>query len=92
MISPKIAINTQNQYKGTSKRIAPKRAPRLPPPNNARKVVKNIPPTNISGEKRIRIGERIKVSPKAKGEVSPASQHTHGGNPSANKAIPAYAI
>ena len=89
MISPKIAIKTQNKYKTTTVINSPTGSP---PPSNARTVDANIAPTIINGDKRIRIGEKSKVSPKTKGEVSPANQHTTGNNPSAIKAIPAYAI
>ena len=87
MTSPKIAINTQNQYNATTKRY-----PGRLPPSNERKVVNKDTPTIITGEKRIRKGPKIKVSPIKKGEMSPASQHTSGNNPSKIKAIPAYAI
>ena len=89
MTSPKYAINTQNQYKALTKRYPP--IGRLPP-SNERKVVNKDTPTIITGEKRIRKGPKIKVSPIKKGEMSPASQHTSGNNPSKIKAIPAYAI
>ena len=87
MTSPKIAIKTQNKYKTTTVINPPTGSP---PPSNARTVDANIAPTIINGDKRIRIGEKSKVSPKTKGEVSPASQHTSGKNPNRIKAIPVY--
>ena len=61
--------------------------------NNARNVKNNIAPiapTIINEEQRIRKGPNIRISIIKKGEMSPASQHTSGKNPSRIKAIPVY--
>ena len=91
MISPKSAINIIKQYKrkkAIAYRIGPAETT-APPTDNA--TPKNIRKTIINGEKRIRRGVMITVSPTIRGpkvKVSPAkkgvknavSQHISGNN------------
>ena len=91
MISPKSAINIIKQYKrkkAIAYRIGPAETT-APPTDNA--TPKNIRKTIINGEKRIRRGVMITVSPTIRGgkvTVSPAikgvknatSQHISGNN------------
>ena len=91
MISPKIALNKKNPYKrkkAITYRIGPAETA-APPTDNA--TPKNIRKTIINGEKRIRRGVMITVSPTIRGgkvTVSPAikgvkkatSQHISGNN------------
>ena len=77
MISPKSAINIVKQYKikkAITYRIGPAEAT-APPTDNA--TPKNIRKTIINGEKRIRRGVMITVSPTIRGpkvKVSPAKK------------------
>ena len=94
MISPKSAINIIKQYKrkkAIAYRIGPAETT-APPTDNA--TPKNIRKTIINGEKRIRRGVMITVSPtirggkvRAKGVKNATSQHISGINAGIIKTI-----
>ena len=95
MISPKSAINIVKQYKrkkAIAYRIGPAETA-APPTDNA--TPKNIRKTIINGEKRIRRGvmitvspPKVIVSPAKKGVKSAVSQHISGNNAGIIKTVP----